>query len=98
MDSTSLSVDFPQNEVIPNMTPIKEWISTPVHSESMCVLILCANTAVLLNPFLTFLSFSENTSQVAAILVCYSPVDGEIGSKHFAMSETPIMVLNNCWK
>ena len=27
-----------------------------------------------------------------------SPVDGEIGSKQFAMSETPIMVLNNCWK
>ena len=47
-------------------------------------------TAVELNPFFTFLSFSENTSQVAAILVCYSPVDGEIGSKQFAMYETPI--------
>ena len=47
-------------------------------------------TAVLLNPFFTFLSFSENTSEVAAILVCYSPVDWEIGSKQFAMSETPV--------
>ena len=63
----------------------------------MCVF-LTKFTAVLLNPFFTFLSFSKNISQVAAILVCYSPVDGEIGSKQFAMSQTPIMVLNNCWK
>ena len=54
----------------------------------MCIFL--TNTAVLLNSFFTFLSFSENTSQAAAILVCYSPVDGEIGSKQFAMSETPI--------
>ena len=53
----------------------------------MCVFLTI--TAVLLNPFLTFLSLSENTSQVAAILVCYCPVDGKIGSKPFAMSETP---------
>ena len=47
-------------------------------------------SSFLLNSFFILLSFSENTSQVAAILVCYSPVDGEIGSKQFAMSETPI--------
>ena len=35
---------------------------------------------VLRNGFSVFLSFSENTSQVAAIPVCYSPIVRAIGS------------------